>query len=235
MTTILTLATLASATQSTNIAAYIQPAFHDAAFTAKVVQKDEKELQKINDDFGQGYRFNSTSVRMKEPYKLRLDANVEDTTVTYVVNGAARRFKVPRLRVNHTDDLTRKPGNRQTVMDFGVLTPVLFTDFLDASFVRIDRATANAVFDLTYKPVFKDKTRYRVWLDPKTRLIVKREWYHRKGRFVATFYYDAPVNEGGAWMPTKLTVKNAEDKVAGITRYDGVRINQGIADDVFRL
>ena len=234
MTTFLALAALAPV-QSTNIAAYIQPAFRDAAFTAKVVQKNEKELMKINDDFGQGYRFSSTSVRMREPYMLRLDANVEDTTVSYVVNGAARRIKVPRLHINTKQDLSGKPGQRQTLMDFGVLTPSLFEDLFDAKFVRIDRATGDAVFDLTYKPVYKDKTRFRVWLDPERHYVAKREWYQRRGRMIATFLYEAPVTEGGATMPTKLTVKNADDLVAGVTRYDGVRINQGIAADAFAL
>ena len=235
MTTILALAALTPAVQSASIAAYIQPAFRDAAFTAKVIQKNEKELVKINDDFGQGYRFSSTTVRMKEPYKLRLDANVEDTTVSYVVNGAARRIKVPRLHINTRQDLSAKPGQRQTVMDFGVLTPSLFEDLFDAKFVRMDRATGDAVFDLTYKAAFKDKTRYRVWLDPEKHYVAKREWYQRRGRMIATFLYDAPVTEGGATMPTKLTVKNADDVVAGVTRYDGVRINQGIADEAFGL
>lgn len=232
MTTILALAALAHA-PSENIAAYVQPNFRDAAFTAKVIQKDENQLKKINDDFGQGYRFTSTNVRIKEPYKLRLDANVEDTKVSYVVNGLYRHFKIPRLHIDHKDNLSTKPGSRQTTMDFGVLTPSLFADFLDAKFVRIDRATGNAVFDLTYKPVFNDKTRYRVWLDPEKRYVTKREWYHRKGRFEATFLYDAPITQNGATMPTKLTVKNADDAVAGVTRYDDVRLDQGISDEVF--
>lgn len=234
MTTVFALMALGAA-QSTRIESYIQPSFHDASFTAKVVQKDFKELEKINDDFGQGYRFDSTFVRIEEPFKLRLDANVEDTKMSYVVNGPTRLIRVPRLRVNTRQDLSKKPGSRQTAMDFGVLTPSLFATFLDATFVRVDRATGDAVFDLTYKPALRDKTRYRVWLDPKTHLIAKREWYHRKGRFVGTFYYDNPVNEGGAWMPTRLTVKNADDKVGGVTQYVGVRINQGIPDDVFAL
>ncbi len=231
MTTILALS--AMALQSQKIESYVQPAFRDAAFTAKVLQKNQKELAKINDDFEDGYRFESTTVRMKEPYKLRLDAKVDDTTMSYVVTGQFRYIKVPRVKINVKQDLSKKPGSRQTVMDFGLLTPSLFEDFLDATFVRVDRATNDVVFDLTYKPVFKDKTRYRVWIDPAKKYVTKREWYHRRGRMVATFLYDNPVTEGGATMATKMTVKNGDDKVAGVTSYVGVRINQGIGDDAF--
>ena len=233
MTTILALAALAPAVQSPRIDAYIQPNFHDASFIAKVVKKDQDELKKINDDFGQGYRFNSTTVRLKEPFKVRLDANVEDTTVSYIVNGTRNRIRVPRLKIDKKEDLSNDPGRRQTLMDFGILTPSLFNGLFDAKFVRMDRATGDAVFDLTYEPRFHDKTRYRVWIDAEKKYVTKREWYHRKGRMVATFIYEAPVTENGATMPSRLTVKNGDDVVAGITRYDGVRLNTGIADDVF--
>lgn len=235
MTTILALAALSAMPQSHDISAYLQTGFRDAMFTAKVLQKNQRELAKINDDFEEGYRFDSTSVRMKEPYQLRLDAKVEDTTMSYVVNGPRRLIKIPRLRVNVKQDLSKKPGSRQTIMDFGVLTPSLFTDFLDAKFVRVDRATNDVVFDLTYKAVLKDKTRYRVWIDPDKKFITKREWYHRKGRMVATFIYDTPTSANGATMPTRLTVKNADDVVAGVTRYDAIKLNGGITDDVFGL
>jgi hypothetical protein len=234
MTTILALATLAApAFQSNKIDAYIQPNFHDASFTAKVLKKDQRELQKINDDFGQAYRFANTSVRLKEPFKLRLDASVEDTTVTYVINGTLQHFKIARLGLNKKEDLSKDPGRRQTLLDFGVLTPSMLSDLFDAKFVRVDRATNDVVFDLTYQAKFKDKTRFRVWIDPDKKYITKREWYQRKGRMVATFIYDTPVTEGGATMPSKQTVKNGDDIIAGQTSYVGVRINQGIADDVF--
>ena len=63
--------------------------------------------------------------------------------------------------------------------------------------------------------------------------MTKREWYPRKGRMVATFIYDAPVSDNGATMPSRLTVKNGDDVVAGVTRYDGVKLNTGLSEDLF--
>ena len=51
---------------------------------------------------------------------------------------------------------------------------------------------------------------------------------------MATFIYENPKNEGGVWFPTKCTVKNVEDKVAGITEYQRMAINKGIDDAMFR-
>lgn len=235
MTTIFALVALAPAFQSNKIDAYVQTGFRDASFTAKVLKKDQAELKKINDDFGQAYRFANTNVRLKEPFKLRLDASVEDTTVTYVINGTQQHFKVARLGLNKKENLSKDPGRRQTPLDFGILTPSLFTDLFDAKFVRVDRATNDVVFDLTYQTRYKDKTRFRIWVDQDKKYITKREWYSRKGRMVATFYYESPVSEGGATFPTKQTVKNGDDIVAGMTSYNGVRLNQGIGDDVFNF
>ena len=235
MTTILALALLSSAAESTNINAYLQTNFRDAAFTTKVVQKNQKELAKINDDFGFAYKFSTVNVRVKEPFKIRIDANVEDTKAWYIVNGPRSQFKVPRIGVNTKTDLTDKPGGRQTVLDSGILTPSLFVDFLDAKFVRMDRATGDAVFDITYNPRYHDKTRYRVWMDPEKKYIAKREWYHRKGRMIATFVYEVPVTENGATFPTKQTIRNGDDVVSGVTVNTAVKLNQGIPDDVFSL
>lgn len=224
--------------QGPTINAYLQPNFHDATFVAKVQQKNQAELKKINDDFGQSYRFQSTTIHVKEPFKLRLDANVEDTTVSYIANGTRQIFKVPRIKLpipglNKVQDVSDQPGRRQTLMDFGILTNSIVDELFDAKFVRMDRATGDAVFDLTYKSKFHDRNRFRVWLDPNKHFIEKREWTNRKGRMVATFIYDSPVNDGGVWMPTKLTVKNADDAVAGVTKYESVKINAGVSDDLF--
>ena len=235
MTTILALALLSPATESTNINAYLQTGFKDASFTTKVVQKNQRELAKINDDFGMAYRFSTVNVRVKEPFKIRIDANVEDTKAWYIVNDQRSQFKVPRIGVNSRTDLTHKPGSRQTVLDSGILTPSLFVDFLDAKFVRMDRATGDAVFDITFNARYNDKTRFRVWMDPEKKYIAKREWYHRSGRMIATFVYEAPVSENGVTFPTKQTIRNGDDVVSGVTVNTAVKLNQGVPDDVFSI
>src|SRR5262249_39791852 len=135
---------------STTIDAYLQKNFQDASFSARVKFANQKELAKINKDFGQSYRFSSTDFKVKEPFKVRADATVEDTKVTYVINGTKQLIRIPRIRVNSKQDLSKSPGRRQTLLDFGMLTPSLFNNYFEAKFVRMDRATGDAVFDLTY-------------------------------------------------------------------------------------
>ena len=227
------LASVFAQTASPEIGAYLQNGFHDATFTVKIVRKDQRALESINKDFGRSFQFDTTQVRMKEPYKLRIDVNEEDTAMSYVIDGPIQRFKVPKLRLNTRRDLSKLPASRQTTMDFGFLTPALFGDLLDAKFVQADPSKGAAVFDLTYKPVYENTSRQRVWLDPTTRTMLRREWYNREGRLLATFEYADPRSDEGASVPTRMIVRDAAGEVAGETRLNEIRINRGVEDSVF--
>lgn len=221
---------------STNIDAFVQKNFQDAMFTARVKFANQKELAKINKDFGQSYRFSFTDFKVKEPFKVRADATVEDTKVTYVINGAKQLIRIPRIRVNSKQDLSKSPGRRQTLLDFGMLTPSLFNNYFEATFVRVDRATGDTVFDLTYVKALDDTTRHRIWVDPQKKYVTRREWYsQRGGRQLATFYYTEPVSSGGIWMPTHVSVKNVDGVLSGETYYTGLKINTGIDDSNFSV
>jgi outer membrane lipoprotein-sorting protein len=234
MITLTLTAALALGVQTPTIDQYTQSKLEDATFKAKVLKSDQSELRKINDDFGQSYRFETTTIRFKEPFKFRLEADVEDTKVLYIINGTTQIIRVPRIRVNQKLDLSKDPGRRQTPLDFGILTPSLFNGLFVAKFVRTDRATGDQVFDVNYNPVFKDNTRHRIWIDPQKKYVTKREWYHRRGRLQATFIYQEPVQEDGVWLPTKLTVRNVDNKVGGVTAYSDMKVNTGLADSLFQ-
>ncbi|MCW5943798.1 MAG: outer membrane lipoprotein-sorting protein [Fimbriimonadaceae bacterium] len=209
--------------------------FKDASFVARVKVGNQNELNKINKDFGQSYRFKWTKVQVKEPFKLRLESTVDDTDITFVLNGATRLLRVPKARISNRENLAKSPGKRQTLLDFGIITPSLFADLFNAKFVRVDRRTNDLVFDLTYKPSLDDTSRHRVWVDPEKRYVTRREWYAQNERQLATFYYEEPKQQNGVWFPTRLTVRNAEDKVAGVTNYEELKLNSGIADSVFAV
>lgn len=217
---------------------YVSSNLKDSTMTASVVKGDQRELVKINKDFGQSYRFKTLSVQYKEPLMLRLETKVEETSILYVVNGPKFAAKIPRAKINTKQDLTDSPGRRQTPMDFGVLTPALFKGtFMKATFVRNDRATGNLVFDITYDATAKDHdtSRHRVWIDPDKKYTARREWYDQQGKQKATFLYDNPKQFNGVWLPTQLTVKNMDDKVAGVTKYDSIKVNTGLSSDLFSI
>jgi len=230
-----TLAMMVVSAQSQNIDSYVQKNFVDASLTARVKYANQKELAKINDDFGKSYRVPYTEIKVKEPFKLRLETNVEDTKVLYIINGPKLLIRIPRVKINSRQDLSKSPGRRQTLLDFGVLTPSLFDNLFNAKFVRLDRATNDVVFDVTYPAALDDTSRHRIWVDPQKKYVTKREWYSQKGRQLATFFYNEPSNVGGVWVPTKMQVKNVDGVLAGETFYTGLKVNQGLQDSLFSV
>ena len=65
--------------------------------------------------------------------------------------------------------------------------------------------------------------------------MTRREWYNREGELMATFTYDGMKQDSGVWYPTKVTVRNSENVVAGITQYESVKVNGGLDDSIFKV
>ncbi len=213
-----------------------QSGLKDASFRMKVDKASQKELQKINKDFAMSYRFDYTDVDMKEPFMLRLESVVDQERLLYIVNGPTRLIKIPRAKINKREDLSKSPGKRQTIFDFGIIAPSIFNNYMQAKFVRVDRATSDAVFDVTYVPALKDGTRHRIWVDREKKVVTKREWYNQKGGFLqATFNYSKPQKFGTLWMNTRMDVYNADGKFAGGTDFVGMKVNQNLAATMFAV
>jgi outer membrane lipoprotein-sorting protein len=224
------------APQNPSINDFLQTNFKSATFTVAVGKASQVELQKINKDFAQSYRFKSMDVWMKEPFKIRMASKVDDSEILMIINGATRKLSIPKARISQKENLAEDPGKRQTALDFGVLTPSLFNNYYQASFVRTERGTGYEIFDITYVASLKDKTRHRVWIDPAKKAMVKRQWYaNRGGHLMATFDYSGFQQVGGVWIATTIGVTNAENKAAGTTTYKNVKMNPSIDDSLFSV
>ena len=212
----------------------LQTGLRTVSFSAEVGLAKQAELKKINKDFALSYRFKHMDVWIKEPFMVRLESKVDDTSMVMIINGPKKLIHIPRANINMREDLSRDPGKRQTAFDFGLITPSLFDRYFQAEYVRKDRRTGEFVFDVTYVPSLKYKARHRIWVDPEKKLVTKRQWYaNRGGHLMATFEYVDPVQSGGVWFPTKCHVRNADNVLAGTTHYKNVKINVAIADKLF--
>lgn len=211
-----------------------QTGLKDITFTAVGVKSDRRELRKINDDFAQSYQFDSVKMFGKEPFMIRGEAQVDDTKLLYIMNGSRKYYKIGRAP-GIPIDVSNAPGKRQTVFDFGVITPSLFQDLMVANFVRVDRETGALIFDVTYNKKFDDTSRHRIWVDKEKRYVEKRVWYNQEGKQLATFSYEAPKQLSGVWFASKVTVRNNENKVAGVTEYRNVKMNGGLEDSLFKF
>lgn len=222
--------------QSTSIDSYLNDGIKDVTFNVSVLKRNIEELRKIDTSFVQQFGvLDSATFRCKEPFKLRFDGRSEDNAGYYVINGPTKLISVPALRVKQKINISTQPGQRQTMMDFILLTEADATQFLSAKFVRFDRETGNPIFDLTFPSNLNYPVRHRVWLDKNDHYMVRREWYGLKGQLRATYYYGNPVKVKGISVPTSFRLVNAENKVAAELKYTGVKVNDGIADSVFAI
>lgn len=206
----------------------------DITFSMDTKNGNQTELRKISKDFGEAYRFDHMLFKIKDSFQIRGETKVDDTSILMIMNDGIRVFRAPRQGLNIKKDVRNRPGQRQTIFEFGLVTPQLFEDFMTAKFVRNDRATGDVVFDLAFNPRFGDTTRYRVWIDPEKKFTTKKEWYGQDGDLKATFTFTNPEKVGAFWLPTLATVRNAEGKVAGALAYSKFSVNTGLSDSLFK-
>lgn len=220
--------------QSQDINDYVQTRLHDLRATVKQQTANQRELEKINKDFANSYRIKQMTARYKEPSKMRLESKVGVVSVVYIING--NRKHVSAGPIKSTDDISDAPGKRQSLMDFGILTPG-FMKLVNAKFLRYDHegGVRYPVFELTWANS-DDTSKHIVWMDGKTRTVVKRQWYNQVGKLMATFYYKNPVEAApGIWIPTRVEVYNAEGKLGGVTTYVDLYVNEGLPDSLFQF
>ena len=232
MVSLLAFSLIATSVPTYDWQSIVQPKLSDCVLEVQGVSGSQAELRKINKDFAASYRASYIKVYYKDPLKLRVESRVDGNDIYYVVNGGSKRFLVPKIHVGFTQSIAHAPGKRQTMLDFGILTPSSFDSLLKADFVRVDRDNGNLIFDLTYQA--DDRSRYRVWVDPQKRVLTKRVWFAQDGHEMATFSYENPREVGGVWFPTRAVVRNSDRKVAGITEYKNIQVNIGLSDSLFK-
>jgi hypothetical protein len=220
--------------QSQDINDYVQTRLLDLRATVRQQTANQRELEKINKDFANSYRIKQMTARYKEPSKMRLESKLGVVNVLYIINGNYKHVSAGPIK--HTDDISNAPGKRQSLMDFGILTPS-FMKLINAKFLRYDQegGVRYPVFELTWANS-DDTSKHIVWMDGKTRTVVKRQWYNQQGKLMATFYYKNPLEAApGIWVPTRVEVYNAEGKLGGVTTYVDLHVNEGLPDSLFQF
>ena len=225
----------AVASVPTDIRAYVCAKLNDYTATGVVVSSNQRALEKINKDFGFLYRFSKVTIHYKEPNKVRIEGTVEGTRGVYIVNGTVQYVSVPKIRLNTRRDFGNSPGKRKSLADMGLISEYYLT-YTNFRFLRegtVD-GTPVGVFEMTYKDRDEDTSRHIFYIDPATKVIRKRDSYRQDGTFQAVYYYrDVKEVAPGIWFPTRIEVQNADRQLAGVTRYENIKVNTGLPDSLF--
>lgn len=227
----------AQADISQNIQDYVSIKLDDFTATMKVLQHDDRAGQKINPDFGLIYKIKGDiAIKYKEENKMRLDGYIAASKLVFIMNGT-KQYVRSSLGLNDTRDLGNSPGKRKTLLDVGLIASG-YLAYTEAQFqgVRPVEGAPCAVFRISYRDKSLDTSHRLVWVDPKTKVTLKREEYSQEGKLNAIFYYKEPKEIApGVWFPSRIEVFNNQGQKAGVTAYRNVKVNQQLADSLFKL
>ena len=214
----------------------------DLQATLTVTQTDTKELDKIGKDFSVIYRLKNIALYYKSADRMRLEGSSHVYGDALLIsNGPAVFYAVPRMRVRKTEDLTDTPFRRQSLLELaGIVSPETLK-LMQGEFVKTDTldgkpgGKATEIYDLRFQSR-PTGTRYRIWLDPVTRVTLRREWYDGAGKLRATFNYLEPREVAPhIWLPLRCEVRSSDDKLAAILNIKDAKVNQKLGDDLFEI
>jgi len=225
-----------AADPSQNLSDYVPEKLDDFTASMRVDHFDEHAGEKINKDFGLIFKLKGdVKLRYKEENKLRLDATVGTQTLTLIVNGTTQYFKGGGLKT--TMPLGTAPGKRKTLLDAGFVSKG-YLNIAEGEFKHMQevKGIMCAQFRVSYKDKNLDTSHRLLWIDPKTKVVVKREEYSQQGKVNATYFYLQPKEVSpGIWFPTRIEVYNKDNQEAGATVYRNIHVNEGLDEGLFKL
>jgi len=224
---------------SPNIQSYVVKNLQDFEAYIHLVRYNAEAARRINKDFGLIYEWMQKArgdllVRYKEPDKFRLDGRFGASKGVFIVNETTQ---IVRLSIGFKDvrDLGKSPGKRKTLLDMGLISPD-YLSYTEADFqgVRPFKGTPCAVFRISYRDKSLDTSFRLVWIDPRTRVTLKREEYSQEGKLLSIWYYKN-IREvaSGLYMPTEIEVDDDQGTLAGETAYRDIRVNIPMPDSLF--
>lgn len=218
-----------------NIKAYVCDKLDDFSATMSVVSVNERAMGKISRDAVLLYKLGTVRMRYKEPNKVRIEGNAQGSHAVFILNGSTQWTSVNNFKIKK--DFGKSPGKRKSLMDVGLVSDYYLT-YTNAKFARegsVDGVPC-AVFELTYKDRDEDSSHAIVYIDPKTKVVRKRESYSQDGKLQAVYFFkNVQEVKPGIWFPTLIEAENVDRVIAGATAYKNIKVNTGLDDSLFKL
>jgi hypothetical protein len=220
-----------------NLDAFAQPALKDLTAGVRVLSHNSRELRKIGKSFEEGYKLERQEISCKEPGMVRYQGKKGLLTLRYITNGNRRLSEVSTFRIRKNEDISKEPNKGETIADLGVITPA-WVDRVESKWLRTEERGGKRVEVFQYW--YKEDPRYlhTIVVDPTTKTIIETTAHHRsrkKPGFKKRFVYSEVTRINGVNLPQRVGVYNGENKLAAELRYEGIRVNTGLPDTLFKL
>ncbi|MFN3648076.1 MAG: hypothetical protein ACK47B_00740 [Armatimonadota bacterium] len=214
---------------------YIQPSLKDLSASVDVVSKNDRELAKIGKGYVDAYKLSKQEVWAKEPGRVRFQGKQGVFTIRYVTNGNRKLTEVPTLRIKDVDDISQEPSKGDSIVDLGVISTT-WANRVVSRWLRTEQRAGKTVqiFQTWYKE--DPRRKYTFVLDPATKTVVERIEHHRnkkKEGYRKRLVYSEVKQVDGVSVPTRVELYNGEGKLAGVMKYDAIKINSGLPDTMF--
>jgi hypothetical protein len=219
---------------------YAVTGLNDFDTSMKAVFHDDRAARKISKDAGFIYQLKgNVHVRYKQESNFRADGTVRGFRASVTINDTRQTYRLAALDIKQTVDLSKSPGRRTSLFDLGLISNHYLT-YAQGEFQgeRPLNGVPCVVFKITFKDTRYDTSHRTVWIDPKTRITLKREEYLQEaqgGKLRDIWWYIAPQEVApGVFFPTRMELDNSDGEKAGETEFLNTHVNVGLPDSVFR-
>ncbi len=225
---------------SHNLSDYAVSGLRDFDTSMKAIFHDDQASRKIGRDAGLIYRLKgNVHVLYKEGSNFRADGLVQGMRATVTINDTRQTYRVSALDIKQTVDLSKAPGKRTSLFELGMISQH-YLSYAQGEFLgeRLLDGVSCVVFKITFKGPNQDTSHRTVWIDPRTRITLRREEYlqvAQGGKLRDIWVYRDPQEVApGIFFPARMELDNSDGEKAGETAFINTRVNVGLSDNLFR-
>jgi outer membrane lipoprotein-sorting protein len=225
---------------SHNLSDYAVSGLQDFDTYMRAMFHDDKAARKISKDAGFIYQLKGdVHVRYKAESNFRVDGLVRGFRASFTINDTRQTYRLAALDIKQTVDVRKAPGRRTSLFEVGMISDQYLT-YAQGEFQgeRPLDGVPCVVFKITFKDSSLDTSHRTVWIDPRTRIILKREEYLQEaqgGKLRDTWWYRDPQEVApGIFFPMRMELDNSDGEKAGETEFIKTHVNVGLPDSAFR-
>lgn len=226
---------VAQAVTSSGILSKVKAAEADLKdYRAEMVidEANKKNVSGMGEGYGDILRLEKAVISYKKPDKIRYDGYAQGIKAAYIQNGYKKLIIAPMIK--QIVDVKNAPGKRQDTLDLGFLSSRLWVD----NKVTVESTQKDGTVILKFDPKFgdNDKRHDKVWMDPKTLRVIKREKYRGSGELrLRTVFKDWESLTAKLPIAATSEMFDLNGRSLGTVSYKNIKANTGLADSLFSL
>jgi outer membrane lipoprotein-sorting protein len=203
-----------------------------------VVERSEirkEELRRMRGNASGALEFETVKLQFMAPDRLRIEGKRGILPVTVVENGNTQVIRLgPGIKKKN--DLTGLARRKQGGLEFGLLSDQVWQDY-QVTMAGTDtfESTPCVVLRLQARGDRPGSSFQKLWVDATTHRVVRRDRYTGDEKLKSRQVFREPFRTpAGTWLSRRIEVYSQYGKFAGALTLTDARVNQGLAESLFR-